>query len=565
MIAGRRAKVTDFGMSKLAGAAPSMTPLTMCPGTLAYMPPEALREPPRYTKKLDCFSEGVIMIQVCTRLWPEPGPRTQLIQDSRSPTGSMEMPVLERDRRKDHIDLISPDHGLFSIALDCLKYHEDDRPSGIEICQRLAELKESNKYSESTQRELMLKNQIEVREAEYLEEVENKESEFRQKLWQKERAHRKALCQKDSQIKSKNVELIAKAKQIRRLQQQIDDQVQYTAEIEQSKFRLESQVKQLQKCVDQSAQKLHSKMVSHQAGDQRISPILSMHWRNGGRVPVFEMAKGDAVVKGNVAYFMSYNGVLCSYDSTKAIWNEQVVYTTYKCSSLAIIEHFLTTIGGFYGQFISTEKLLVLMNDSWVEQFPPMPTKRYNTAAVTTKEYLIVAGGKSGKSSKTSLSIVEVMDISSKTWSTVASLPHPYSGASATISGDQIYLLGGSDDSREKMTVLACSMAQLLQASPSVWHQIADTLTYCSTCTTINGELVAIGGYNRQGKRMNDVYSYDSTKNSWSTVSKMPTPRYDCLVTVLPTNELMAVGGRESYGAGNKVEIATLNYYTKQY
>ena len=47
MIAGRRAKVTDFGMSKLASAAPTMTPLTMCPGTLAYMAPEALREPPR--------------------------------------------------------------------------------------------------------------------------------------------------------------------------------------------------------------------------------------------------------------------------------------------------------------------------------------------------------------------------------------------------------------------------------------------------------------------------------------------------------------------------------------
>ena len=53
MFAGKRAKVTDFGMSQLAGAAPSTTPLTMCPGTLAYMPPEALREPPRYTKKLD--------------------------------------------------------------------------------------------------------------------------------------------------------------------------------------------------------------------------------------------------------------------------------------------------------------------------------------------------------------------------------------------------------------------------------------------------------------------------------------------------------------------------------
>ena len=150
MITGRRAKVTDFGMSKLAGAAPSMTPLTMCPGTLAYMPPEALREPPRYTKKLDCFSEGVIMIQMCTRLWPEPGPRTQLIPDSRSPTGSTEMPVLEIERRKNHIDLIDPNHSLLLIAKDCLHFQEKDRPSSEELCQRLADLKESMEYREST-------------------------------------------------------------------------------------------------------------------------------------------------------------------------------------------------------------------------------------------------------------------------------------------------------------------------------------------------------------------------------------------------------------------------------
>ena len=69
MIAGRRAKVTDFGMSKLAGAAPN-TALLQCPETLAYLPPEALREPPRYTKEagLHCFSEGVIMIAASVHL-----------------------------------------------------------------------------------------------------------------------------------------------------------------------------------------------------------------------------------------------------------------------------------------------------------------------------------------------------------------------------------------------------------------------------------------------------------------------------------------------------------------
>ena len=43
--AGNRAKVTDFGMAKLFSDDHSnLTPLTVCPGTLAYMSPEALDE-----------------------------------------------------------------------------------------------------------------------------------------------------------------------------------------------------------------------------------------------------------------------------------------------------------------------------------------------------------------------------------------------------------------------------------------------------------------------------------------------------------------------------------------
>ena len=126
-----------------------MTPLTMCPGTLAYMPPEVLREPPRYTKKLDCFSEGVIMIQVCTRLWPEPGPRNNLLPDSRSPTEITDLPVLETERRKNHIDLINPTHELLLIAMNYLHYQKSERPSSEELCQRLADLKESREYKEN--------------------------------------------------------------------------------------------------------------------------------------------------------------------------------------------------------------------------------------------------------------------------------------------------------------------------------------------------------------------------------------------------------------------------------
>ena len=44
-----------------------------------------------------------------------------------------EVPVLEAERRKNHIDLIEPTHVLLPIAKDCLKYKERERPSSEEL------------------------------------------------------------------------------------------------------------------------------------------------------------------------------------------------------------------------------------------------------------------------------------------------------------------------------------------------------------------------------------------------------------------------------------------------
>ena len=159
LLAGR-AKITDFGMSKLLDANRRMTPLTMCPGTLVYMPPEALSELPVYSKKIDCFSFGVLQIQIMTRQFPDPGPAVRVIEDSRSPTGTMKMPVLDSERRKSHIDLIDPTHTLLPTALGCLCYLEKDRPSAQDLCQQLAAIKEAPRYQLQTlQQELQTKDQ----------------------------------------------------------------------------------------------------------------------------------------------------------------------------------------------------------------------------------------------------------------------------------------------------------------------------------------------------------------------------------------------------------------------
>ena len=579
-------------MSKLAATAPSMTPLTMCPGTLAYMPPEALNEPPVYTKKLDCFSEGVMIIQVCTRLWPESGPRTKTVEDPRSPTGRMQMPVLEPERRKNHIDMIDHSHGLLPVAIDCLSYQDNERPSSEELCQRLAGLKETREYRESVEQVERVQNDIAELERQ-MGEMQVKEAATVQQLHelcaenQEERQRYQSEIQHlESEIQSKTIQLKQQDEQHRahvlNLKQMMEEQEKVTAEIQQAYISLQSQVEQLQQllCEQQAQQNTkpsqspppipprsqirgrqlqqdHSvkekqpqpspQQKHHQEPCPSMKWIKFGEWRDGGRTP-YKMSRGAAVVDGDVAYFMNWNGQTCSYDKSKQGWS-QLPRCPCKDCTLVVIQGVLTAIGASKGGHIDN-KLLSIVNDldkEWMQVFPPMPTKRSHTAAVTTKQHLIVAGGGNGLYR---LDIVEVMDIESLVWSTAASLPHPYAWASATTCGDQLYMLGGLDipDHGRSKSVLTCSLTKLLQSysgmsSDSVWHRIADVPVYCSTCAAVSGELVAVGGEDAEYRNKSAIYKYHSTTDSWDIISNMPTARRYPLVVVFPTNEMMVVGG----------------------
>ena len=149
MIAGSRAKVTDFGMSKLIDVNPRMTPLTECPGTQVYMSPEALRATPHYTAKLDIFSAGVLMIQVVTREFPSPGDAKRTTEDPKYSGGPIEVPVPERERRRSDIDKVDPAHPLLPCALTCLADRETQRPTAFDLCRQLADLKNIPRYDDS--------------------------------------------------------------------------------------------------------------------------------------------------------------------------------------------------------------------------------------------------------------------------------------------------------------------------------------------------------------------------------------------------------------------------------
>ena len=569
IIAKSRAKVTDFGMSKLAGAAPTMTPLTMCPGTLAYMAPEALEDPPTYTKKLDVFSEGVIMIQVCTRLWPEPGPRSKTVPFPASPTGTTKVPVLEPERRKNHIDMIDRSRPLLAIAMDCLRYQEMERPSSEELCQRLAGLKKNTEYVESVQQVEREQNDIATLERQ-IGEMQVREAATVQQLSQLEGE----LRSKDNQLQQLERELHS---QNQKLNQQLKEQKQVTAEIQQTNHSLQRQVEQLQQQLSQQTRSttkstqppppvaLEAKVRGRQLLQNQVKQshtstkkLIITEWKDGGKAPI-GMVRGACVVDSDVAYFMNNDGPTYSFNSSTRKWS-QLPKCPCLYSSLAVIRGLLTAIGG-WSKGDNQNKLLSIVDDrnkKWVEHFPPMPTKRSFTAAVSTKQHLIVAGGERGSSN---LNAVQVLNIETLVWSTAASLPHPYTQASANICGDNLYMLGGLDESGVTKSVLTCSLTELLRSrgetsSDSVWSRITDAPVVDSTCAAVSGELVAVGGRDTaEDMSTSAVYKYNMISKSWDVITNVPTARRLCLVAVLPTNEMIVVGG---YGGPRIVEIANI-------
>ena len=65
------AKISDFGVAKVIQADSKKTK-TRAPGTVDFMPPEALLETPEYGPPLDLFSYGGVILHVVNQEWPKP-------------------------------------------------------------------------------------------------------------------------------------------------------------------------------------------------------------------------------------------------------------------------------------------------------------------------------------------------------------------------------------------------------------------------------------------------------------------------------------------------------------
>ena len=528
LIGNIRAKVTDFGMVKLGDLNPQATryTFTMCPGTDVYMPPEAVKDRPVYTEKIDCFSFGVIVVQILTQQFPKPGDRRQEVEINHPglPRGTVEVRIAEIDRRQNHISQVGPNHPLLPIALDCLKDKDIERPSAQQLCDRVASLKERPEYSES------------------VTAAQQENQQLRQQLQQLQQRSTGEREEKERQLGQVRQQLESSERERAKLEERLHEKDRRLYELE----------GQLRRWRDQTHLEAAEKV------DSRDN--IKLIWREGRKAPFTSKRWCDAIVDGNRVYFVDGSDHLWTYDISDKGWS-QLSNCPYSCSSLVILNNQLTTIGGAGP---STNELMTFtIEKKWTEKFPPMPTKREFVTAECTKTALIVAGGY-GENYR-ELTTVEVLNIENHQWSTAVDLPESLQYHSATICGDQLYMLGGVHHHSLTKSVYTCSVSTLFQTcaqrssleertsalslsnsssrGTGVWSKLADLPVTGSTCVTFCGQLLAVGGADSDRKPTTAVYMYNPSTNSWNVISHMTTARIRPFAAVLPDNQLMVVGG----------------------
>ena len=543
LIGNVKAKVTDFGMARLGNQNPRATQLTftMCPGTDVYMPPEAIQDKPAYTEKIDCFSFGVIAIQIVVRQFPKPGDRLVTLNDPRYPQGAVKLCVSEIERRQNHISIIDPNHPLKQVALDCLKDKDIERPSAQQLCKRVAALKEDLQYSESVRvveaRSTAEQDKTDERDRE-LRSLRQQHSQQIQGLQRIIQSQVSRLVEKDQTI-TKNAETIAEqAQQLEEKERELTEKVE---EIKQLEEKLECINKQLE-----GSEQVITTDASSSSKEQKTS--INLTWREGEKAPCKMSGSYHAAVDGTNLYYVILKPQAFCYSVSTSSWSQLSDSPTFSCP-LVIINNLLTLVGGrSCDAHIITNQLFSLTGEGsgrrWTEEFPPMPTKRYWTTALCIEGALAVAGGESDKSV---LQLVEVMNTATLRWSTAADLPRPLGFAPAAICSDHLYILG-------VYNMYICSLQALIQSCKSflasfrnrgtrVWKEVAAPPVTSTTCVSIHGRLLAIGGQDLDWKSTSAIHIYNSATDSWEVISHMGTPRSNCIATVLPDNQLMVVGG----------------------
>ena len=219
----------------------------------------------------------------------------------------------------------------------------------------------------------------------------------------------------------------------------------------------------------------------------------------------------------------------------------------------------LVLVGGRTRQFDVTGKVHSLNSSTqkWVESIAPMSTARSRPAVLSQPSCLTVVGGADQRGKN--LSDVEIFMPHTSQWhktTSPATSPLDLYGMTTTVINNKCFI---AEYGSTKVYQLCVSLQQTTTDSANTPQVIAEWTNLCDLphegcgLCSINGCLLAVGG----GELLNPITTilgFSPITNTWKTVGELPGPRRDCITVLLPTGELLVMGGWDrSLSHTNKV------------
>ena len=228
-------------------------------------------------------------------------------------------------------------------------------------------------------------------------------------------------------------------------------------------------------------------------------------------------------------------------------WTKLPEYTAYWFAMTSLANR-LVLVGGVDSRNNKlTNQLAVFESGKWTHPYPLMNIARYSSTAVSFNNHIIVAGG---RDDKVRMSSVEVLDVASRRWYIAQSLPNPRSILQSTLIGNTLYLMGGVDHTVSTKTVYHGDLNELIAKAlsnldtPTLWQTVQEVPLMWSAPLSIGRSLLAVGGRDdRDNNPSSSIHLYQPDTRRWVKVGDLPTARYYCTCSVLPSGEVIVAGG----------------------
>ncbi len=203
------------------------------------------------------------------------------------------------------------------------------------------------------------------------------------------------------------------------------------------------------------------------------------------------------------------------------------------------------------GKVTGDVHVFISESQQWERSIPAMPTARLALSVVSHSTVLIACGGSDG--SDRALPTVELYNSEASQWYQCPPLPSPRYWISTVTIGDTLFLAGGFKDrtvSSACQSVFSTSLSSLIDrathhSSDRLWKTLKDTPYYHSTSASVGGCLLVLGGTDKPGggKVSASIRTYLPTSSTWHPMGQFPLPLYHLTAVLLPTNELLIIGG----------------------